>query len=165
MPAASPDNLPSRDVPLRHGPTLPPLHDRRTRTRLLLGSLLDALHPVLDARTRGRPEDRNLAAHNLELWPYGSYPELVKALDDLRALGRRRRYWHRCHQSTWSVHVCQVKPDKEATAQQAVNGVAWIARAMPEFIYVPVIISYEVYGYSLAEARQYEKVRSGVYLE
>ena len=164
MPAASPDNLPSRDVPLRHGPTLPPLHDRRTRTRLLLGSLLEAMHPLVDDRSRGQPADRMLAAHNLLLWPHGNYVELVRELDELRQLGHQRQHWHRAHQCVWSLYVSHNKPRTDLEVRHADNGVVWIARRMPEYIHVPNLISEEA-GYPPAEAAAYHRGRTMAMVE
>jgi hypothetical protein len=79
---------------------LEPLRHRRVRVRLLLGSYLDA---VTGGTPQGRPEPQagsRLLLHNIEMWPYGSYNRLQKALDDLRT-----NYRHGVYNCLRSVYV------------------------------------------------------------
>lgn len=161
------------------GQPLPPLARRSTRVLLLASSYHDACDALeREPVSHGKPGSRLLLRSTL--WRDGSYPQLERLLDDLKAHDRV------LYGRFWRGHIAARKPPRSRATgstgdrqfetvghsppwhQPALNtpmerrdagyALLWLVKRMPAEIYVPKEISLAA-GYGEGEAKAYERRR------
>jgi hypothetical protein len=126
---------------------LPALQLRDVRVRLLAWSYEDAATGADDGGRGSKPTSR-IPGRNLELWSAGSYAELERATDALRAhdQGWARMFWRLYTQRDWL--AAPVGPE-----------LRWVTERMPRDVFVPQDIS-EVAGYPTGVAKMFTRRRA-----
>lgn len=141
---------------LRPGATLPALHDRKTRVRLLGWSYADACEGASDGARGGKPDSR-LLGRNWELWLAGSYGEFEDVLDGLRA---KSRILSVRFQKAWLSDVFVARRGSRLEALRGERRSVWalnfVAARLPASIFVPAVIS-EAAGYLPGDAKRWER--------
>jgi hypothetical protein len=149
----------------RPGQPLPPLKRRHTRILLLAASYHDACEALSEGtRAGGKPGSRLLVRNSL--WTAGSYADLERLLDELRAGATVRSVElnHRAlYRAFWATYVGQRFPlgyrsDSQKVRDAALHALGWIERRMPASIFVPPDIA-EAAGYMPSDAAAYARPR------
>ncbi len=123
--------------------------DRRAKIKLLLSTLLDATSPgrgTSDVRIAfgSRPPAKS------ELWHEGSYHELHRCLDALKARNEDPA-WRGVHWHVWRRYVTGDRFESRAPWKFD-KGLAFLEESMPRDIFVPVEVS-ENGGFLPSDAR------------